>query len=210
MNCCRNLTLLSDTRNVFSKTCSWRGHGHVYQLMCTVRLISNVNGMVWLGWFQCILWHYWFSISQVQESSIKLISNLELFHIVFFVPSRPYRVPWVLSFGTSCGEIMDKDCLFEHNSIMFGCANDNIRCIIIYIKLYIWKTAFFQPSTQEKFNWNPLFSLLRWECLMKGVILEVIGLSRGYWTSKKSTWCWPNLWIHYNFRKMSKSGLETI
>ena len=106
--------------------------------------------MGWLGWFQCILWHYWFSISQVQESSIKLISNLELFHIVF--RTRPYYVPCVLGFGTNGGENMNKDCLFEHNRIMFGCANDNIRCIIIYIKLYIWKTAFFQPSTQEKFN----------------------------------------------------------
>ena len=32
------------------------------------------------------------------------------------------------------------------------------------------------------------------------------------WTCKKSTWCWPYLWIHNDFRKMSKfwSGFETI
>ena len=37
------------------------------------------------------------------------------------------------------------------------------------------------------------------------------------WTCKKSTWCWPYLWIHNHFRKLSKfwwldskSGLETI
>lgn len=70
------------------------------------------------------------------------MSNLELFHIV---GRRSYRVPghglrpvaWMIR------ENLDKDGVFEHNSLMFGRANDNIWCIIIYIKLYIRKTAFF-------------------------------------------------------------------
>lgn len=168
MNCCRNLTLLSDTRKVFSSILPLQRSSKPRRR--TIRVYWDGLGLArtetmcnYLREFSAFYQTIDFRLAKYRKAPSNQCQIISSYFVLNWIRTEPRTRPqYATSRGPESGpkRKLGQDGLFEHNGIMFGSANDNIRCIIIYIKLYIRKTAFFQPSTQEKFNYNPIISFL--------------------------------------------------